>query len=74
MMSALCKKTFGREREYGRIITSNQITQGLTSPIKLYNERNLQFYYLPRNSQDRALGINNIISKTFIFYFVIKCL
>jgi len=53
----------GTGYEYGRIITSNSITQGLTSPMKLYNKRNLEFCYLPRNLNDRATGLKNIVSK-----------
>ncbi len=45
----------------GRIKEDNMITQGMLSPIKLYDERNADLYYLPYYFK-RAHGIENIVS------------
>lgn len=49
--------------ERGRIATSNRITEGFSSPIQLYDSRNIQFYYLSSNVNERARGLVNVIAK-----------
>lgn len=49
--------------ERAKIVTSMSITEGLVSPMQVYNATNVQFNYLSQNINERARGMQIIVAK-----------